>query len=150
LTETVDDIHEQHLAQHWAGIGYHGVIYPDGTGIQGRPFNMIPAAAQGLNTESVDICLIGNFQSDDPGFTGPPTQAQIDTLIKVFAFLGTIFPNIDKTIGHRDVAPLIGDPSVATACPGNLLEAQLPEIRTKIALMLQNGNREEQNEGNAP
>jgi N-acetylmuramoyl-L-alanine amidase len=34
---TVDEIHQWHLANGWAGIGYHAVIYPTGEIIRGRP-----------------------------------------------------------------------------------------------------------------
>lgn len=136
LTETVDDIHAQHLAQGWAGIGYHVVIYPDGTAHQGRPFNAIPAAAEDDNTASIDICLIGDFEPGTPGFSGHPTDAQLQALIDVSAQVHRAFPSIARTIGHRDVSGRFDDPSVATACPGANLYSWLPTLRAKTAAEL--------------
>jgi hypothetical protein len=41
-------------------------------------------------------------------------------------------PSISRTIGHRDVAKIEGDPSVSTACPGQTLYDLLPEIRAYV------------------
>ena len=110
-------------------IGYSWVIGEDGTVYQGRPLEMVPAAAEDDNTASVDVSLTGNFQSDDPGYTGPPTTAQIQSLKDLCVFAHQKIPTIARIIGHRDVAQMKGDPSVATACPGDKLYALLPEIR---------------------
>jgi hypothetical protein len=132
LTETPLDIDAQHRAQGWAGIGYHLIIDPDGVVYQGRALTDVPAAAQDDNTHSVDICLIGNFQSDDAGYTGPPTDAQIKALEEASVYVHQQCPNIVRTIGHRDVASLFDDPSVATACPGNKLYADLPFVKSAV------------------
>lgn len=131
LTETVDEIHAQHVAQGWAGIGYHVVIYPDGSAHQGRPFNAIPAAAEDDNTASIDICLIGDFEPDTPGFSGFPTDAQLQALVDVSIEVHKAFPSIERTIGHRDVSGRFDDPSVATACPGSNLYSYLDTLRSK-------------------
>lgn len=132
--ETPEAVDAQHRAQGWAGIGYTWVIGEDGTIYQGRPMNMVPAAAQDMNTESVDVSLTGNFQSDDPGYTGPPTAAQILALkqLCLWAHQPEQGLSLMRTIGHRDVAIIKGDPSVATACPGNELYILLPEIRQYV------------------
>ncbi len=136
LTETVDEIHAQHLAQGWAGIGYHLVIYPDGSVHQGRPFDAVPAAAQDMNTDSIDICLIGDFDPGTDGFSGFPTQAQLDALVDVSVQVHKAYPAISATIGHRDVSAIVQDTSVATACPGHNLYTWLPQLREKVAALV--------------
>jgi N-acetyl-anhydromuramyl-L-alanine amidase AmpD len=133
LTQTPLDIDAEHRAEGWAMIGYHYVITPDGTTYQGRQLTDVPSAAYGRNTQSVDACLIGNFQSDDPGFTGPPTAAQVESIKNLSVYVHQHIPTIDRTIGHRDVAPLYypdDQGEYSTACPGDEGEALLPEIKT--------------------
>lgn len=129
------EIDAEHRARGFAMIGYNYVIDYDGTVFAGRPLLDVPAAAYGRNATSVDVALTGNFQSDDHGFTGPPTQPQIAALEALALFLHQQLPTITRTIGHRDVAPLFypndqGD--YATACPGDLLYAQLPAIKAAV------------------
>lgn len=130
-------IDAQHRSQGWVGIGYTWVIGEDGTIYQGRPINMVPAAAEDYNTASVDVCLTGNFQSDDPGYTGPPTSAQMQSLYALCVDAHQQIPSIERIIGHRDVAGMENDPSVATACPGDKLYEQLPALRDHTAAALQ-------------
>lgn len=130
--ETPLQVDAQHRAQGWDGIGYTWVIGEDGTVYWGRPIKMVPAAAQDMNTVSVDVSLTGNFQSDDPGYTGPPTDAQIQALKDLCVWAHQQIPSINQIDGHRDVAMIMEDPSVATACPGNILYAMLPEIRAYV------------------
>jgi N-acetylmuramoyl-L-alanine amidase len=132
LTEGPLDIDAQHRNQGWAMIGYNFVITPDGTAYYGRPVNFVPAAAYGRNAQSIDVCLIGNFQEGDAGFTGEPTAEQVATLKDLSVYLHQHFPSITVTIGHQDVATRYYPNDTApysTACPGNLLEAILPAVR---------------------
>jgi hypothetical protein len=143
LTETVDQIHAQHLAQGWIGIGYHVIIYPNGQAIEGRPLGCVPAAAEDANRDSVDVCLIGDFEPGTAGYSDSPTAAQLKALVDVAVFVHQQFPTIERTIGHRDVeglrqcgSPLVTDDgtgSVATACPGQTLYDWLPTLRQKVA-----------------
>jgi|HubBroStandDraft_6_1064221.scaffolds.fasta_scaffold02059_9 N-acetylmuramoyl-L-alanine amidase len=124
-TQTVLDIDAFHRARGYVMIGYTLIIGADGTVYQGRPLEMVPAAAQGFNTISVDICLIGNFQPDDPGYTGMPTAAQIQSLKDASVYVHQKCPNIERTLGHRDL--------MSDACPGDLLYALIPSIRAYVA-----------------
>ena len=69
---TVEDIHQLHLRNKWSGIGYHLVIYPDGSVHQGRPLDTMGAQCEGYNNRSIGINLTGNFEIDQP------TQEQVD------------------------------------------------------------------------
>ena len=129
-------IDAQHRSQGWCGIGYHFVIGKDGTIYRGRPLDMVPAAAQDDNTKSVDICLTGDFQPGTEGYDGEPTAEQIQSLKQLSVYVHQQIPGIERIVGHRDVAKMENDPSVATACPGDALYARLGEIRAYTAEQL--------------
>ena len=53
---TVADIDRWHKARGWRGIGYHYVIYRDGSVHAGRPVEQIGAHCTGHNANSIGIC----------------------------------------------------------------------------------------------
>ena len=112
---TVDDIHQMHLNNGWSGIGYHLVIYPDGTIHQGRPIEMIGAHCEGFNARSIGVNVTGNFEEIQP------TQAQVDSLVALLSDLMHDY-NVppEQVTGHNAWN--------ATACPGRNLDAILPDI----------------------
>jgi len=107
---TIEDIHRWHLQRNWAGIGYHYVIYSDGTIYRGRPEWARGAHAwldekHEANTNGLGICLIGNFE------IGKPTEEQINSLIWLIHNIWKRYPSPElPVIGHKDVMP--------TSCPG--------------------------------
>ena len=112
---TVEDIHQMHLSQGWAGCGYNLVIYPDGSVHQGRPIDMIGAHCEGFNARSVGVNVTGNFEEIQP------TQAQVGALVSLLSDLMHEY-NIppEQVTGHNAWN--------ATACPGRNLDAILPDI----------------------
>jgi hypothetical protein len=64
-------------------IGYHFAIYIDGSLHTGRAENEIPAAVQGHNATSINICLIGK---------GKYTQEQWQSLQMLVSMLGQKYP----------------------------------------------------------
>lgn len=139
LTQTPQEIDAEHRAEGWAMIGYEYVITPDGTIYDGRPLDVVPSAAYGRNTQSVDVVLVGNFQASDPGYTGPPSAAQMQSLKDFALWIHQQIPSICRTIGHGDVARMFypdDEGDYSTACPGSELESQLPEIRSYVASKL--------------
>jgi hypothetical protein len=138
LTETPLQIDMQHRGEGWAMIGYNYIIGTDGTVYDGRPLDVIPSAAYGRNSQSVNVSLVGNFELNDPGYTGPPTAAQIQACIDLGVYLHQQIPSIERTIGHRDVATLFygGDGNYATACPGSEFYKQLGTIKAAIAVKI--------------
>lgn len=112
---TVEDIHQLHLRNKWSGIGYHLVIYPDGSVHQGRPIDAFGAQCEGYNNRSIGINLTGNFEIDQP------TQEQVDALVLLLSDLMRQY-NIppEHVTGHNVWN--------ATACPGRNLDAILPDI----------------------
>lgn len=107
-------IHGWHLGQKWAGIGYHFVIRAGGAIERGRPEWALGVHAGPGNTDSIGICLAGNFEA------GKPTPEQMVSL--AWLLRDYLMPKYGKlsVIGHRDV--------MQTACPGrNFPWAELRE-----------------------
>jgi hypothetical protein len=118
-------IHRAHLANGWAGIGYHYVIRKNGTIERGRPLATVGAHAYGENYHTVGINVTGNFDKEIP------TNAQIASLERLLASVCRIY-DIDVSaatiVGHRDVNN--------TDCPGKNLYRRLPEIRDDVAVKM--------------
>lgn len=111
-------IHQSHLNQKWAGIGYHFVVRKDGSVERGRPLNCIGSHAYGYNYCSIGIHVCGNFEIAEP------TQEQLNVLPMLIADLCDAYGLIadkDIVMGHRDL--------MATACPGKNLYQKLQVIR---------------------
>ena len=105
---TVEQIRKMHVQQNgWADIGYHYIIYRDGTIHEGRPVEKAGAHTAGYNATSIGVCYIGGCDSNmRPKDTR--TQAQKTALIELVYELQKKYPN--ATIhGHREFA--------AKACP---------------------------------
>lgn len=96
---TVEDIRKWHTdpppkGRGWKDIGYHYVIYPDGSIHKGRDENEIGAHCEGDNLFSVGICLIGRTEF---------TQPQFDSLFALVVDLRERFGFSNASIfGHRD------------------------------------------------
>ena len=119
------EIHKWHLANGWAGIGYHYVIRKDGTIERGRPKNSIGAHCYGYNKTSIGINIVGDFE------TAEPTSAQMASVLSLTAFLCQsyqITPSPQTILGHRDLN--------TTLCPGKNFYAKIPDLRTNLNTML--------------
>ena len=105
---TVEDITRWHKARGFATIGYHYVIYRDGSIHEGRPLEQIGAHCVGHNKHSIGVCYIGGCASDGKTPKDTRTPEQKEALLALLRRLKARFPN--ATIhGHRDFA--------AKACP---------------------------------
>lgn len=103
----VADIDRWHRERGFDGIGYHYVVYIDGSVHEGRPLNKVGAHCKGHNAHSIGICYIGGVD-----LNGKPkdtrTLAQKDALVNLLMRLKRRFPKA-AIRGHRDFA--------AKACP---------------------------------
>ena len=100
---TVEDITRWHKARGFATIGYHYVIYRDGSIHEGRPLEQIGAHCVGHNKHSIGICYIGGCASDGKTPKDTRTPEQKEALLTLLRRLKARFPN--ATIhGHRDFA----------------------------------------------
>ena len=61
---TVEDIDRWHRQRGFNGIGYHFVIYRDGSIHAGRSKRQIGAHCKGHNTISIGICYIGGLSTN--------------------------------------------------------------------------------------
>ena len=99
---TVAEIRKWHKKRGFVDIGYHEVIYIDGTAHKGRDINKIGAHVKGQNTGKIGICVIGDGRL---GFE----PAQLQALKERLRYYRNILPNV-QIVGHNDLAK--------TLCPG--------------------------------
>ena len=78
-------VHQWHLANGWAGIGYHYLIRKDGTIERGRPRDTVGAHCYGENWHSIGVNIVGNFETNEP------TAAQIDAAERLVAVLCRLY-----------------------------------------------------------
>lgn len=129
------DVDAEHRAEGWAMIGYNWFIGGDGTVYEGRPSNVVPSAAYGDNSPSVDVCLAGDFEPGTDGYQSEVPAVQLQALKDLAVEVHQHYPTITGTIGHRDVAALYpNDPGdYSTACPGDACYAQIPAVKAYVA-----------------
>ncbi|MGL4990781.1 MAG: N-acetylmuramoyl-L-alanine amidase [Sarcina sp.] len=114
-TIPVTDVHQWHLANGWAGIGYHFYITKDGKIYRGRPENAIGAHAKGSNIDSLGIAVEGEYQKENMPI------AQRNAVEKLAGYLRGKY-NVENIKGHGEV--------MATSCPGK--NYPLNSIRNNI------------------
>jgi len=127
----------------WGDIGYHWLVDPNGVLYQGRAFNLdgnkniMGTHAGGFNTNSMGICVIGDYTNIRP------SEIAVGTMNEVLAWkadergidpMGSSLHNPSGNVqrhivGHRDVT--------STQCPGNRFYTMLPDIRRQVALLVE-------------
>lgn len=105
---TVADITRWHKQRGFRTIGYHYVVYRDGSVHTGRPEGEIGAHCTGHNAVSIGVCYIGGLAADGKTPKDTRTKEQCEALIMLLRRLRAKYPNA-KIYGHRDFA--------AKACP---------------------------------
>lgn len=100
---TVAKIREWHLARNFADIGYHYVIYRDGSVHRGRAEDKIGAHTTGHNARSIGICYIGGYATDGKTPKDTRTPAQRKALIRLVAELRQKYPGA-SVHGHNEFA----------------------------------------------
>ena len=99
---TVQQIRQWHLQRNFADIGYHYVVYLDGTVHKGRPLEKAGAHSKGHNAHSIGICYAGGLDRQ-----GKPkdtrTAAQKAALLSLIRELRQRFPRA-TVHGHREFA----------------------------------------------
>jgi N-acetylmuramoyl-L-alanine amidase len=100
---TVNDIDKWHKQRGFKCIGYHYVVYRDGTYHKGRDISEVGAHCLGHNANSIGICYIGGMDSTNKNPKDTRTEAQKKTLITLIRTFKAKYPNI-KVYGHRDFA----------------------------------------------
>lgn len=115
---TVDQIRQWHIDRGFSDVGYHYVIYRDGSIHKGRPIEKVGAHTTGQNAHSIGICLIGGCAADGKTPKDTRTEAQRATLIKLVAELKASYPSA-TVHGHNEFA--------AKACPSFNVQKE-PEL----------------------
>lgn len=100
---TVQDIRRWHLQQGWSDIGYHYVVYRDGTIHPGRDINIAGAHCTGHNTHSIGVAYVGGVARDGKTPADTRTVAQAEGLEYILLELRRLYPSA-KIYGHRDFA----------------------------------------------
>ncbi len=105
---TVPDITRWHKQRGFRTIGYHYVVYRDGSVHTGRQEGEIGAHCTRHNACSIGICYIGGVAADGKTAKDTRTPEQRKALLMLLRRLRAKYPNA-KIHGHRDFA--------AKACP---------------------------------
>ena len=113
---TVADIDGWHKARGWRCIGYHYVIYRDGSVHTGRPVAQIGAHCTGHNANSIGVCYIGGCAADGKTPKDTRTPQQREALRRLVADLQKQYPGA-TVHGHREFA--------AKACPSFDVKTEL-------------------------
>lgn len=99
---TVADIKRWHLERGYSDIGYHYVIYRDGSVHEGRNVNISGAHCTGHNSHSIGVCYIGGLDADGKA-KDTRTDSQKISLLKLLKQLKSVYPK--ATIhGHCEYA----------------------------------------------
>lgn len=99
---TVQLIDKWHKERGFDCIGYHYVIYTDGSIHEGRPVNKVGAHCVGQNVNSIGICYIGGLDNSNNA-KDTRTAAQKKALIELIKEIKYIYPSA-TVHGHNEYA----------------------------------------------
>lgn len=105
---TVGQIRSWHKQRGFKDIGYHYVIYLDGSIHAGRDEAVIGAHCTGHNARSIGVCYVGGMDAEMKRAKDTRTPAQKAALLSLLKMLKRRYPRA-VIHGHRDFA--------AKACP---------------------------------
>ena len=99
---TVEDIKKDHLKRGFSDIGYHYVIYRDGTIVNGRDVDIIGAHCSrgGHNQYSIGVCYVGGLAANRKA-KDTRTEEQKASLLSLLLDLKKFYPNA-QIYGHHD------------------------------------------------
>lgn len=132
---TVRSIWDFHVNTNgWDDVGYNWLIDPNGVLYEGRGDNVRGAHFCGKNTNTQGICMLGTYIDD------APTPESMTTLKEYLAWKSADL-NIDPTASSLHAPSEYSIPNVSghrdgcsTTCPGDMLYADLPQLRDDIHL----------------
>lgn len=99
---TVEDVRRLHKKKGWSDIGYHFLIYLDGSIHAGRPIDVVGAHTKGHNAYSIGVCYVGGLDKNGRA-KDTRNDAQKESLLSLLTQLKARYPN--ATIhGHNEFA----------------------------------------------
>lgn len=93
-------------SKEWAGIPYHYSLGPTGHVYKCNPIHKLTWHARNVNTVSIGIMLLGNFEKHGP------TEPQWKNFKTLCFLLRYTMPQVNKVVAHRNVK------DASTLCPG--------------------------------
>lgn len=105
---TTSQIDAWHRQRGFRCIGYHYIVYLDGSVHQGRNVDEVGAHCTNHNAHSIGVCYVGGLDSDAKTPEDTRTLAQKAALLDLIRRLKRIYPHA-VVHGHRDFA--------AKSCP---------------------------------
>lgn len=113
---TVEDIRRWHVKGNgWIDIGYHWVIYRDGTIHPGRDEKHVGAHCKNHNSHSIGVCYVGGCDKDGMTPKDTRTPAQKAALRNLVYSLLAKYPDAE-VYGHNEFAK--------KACPSFNVKAE--------------------------
>ncbi len=100
---SVSQIRLCHLRRGFRDIGYHYVVYRDGTILPGRPVARQGAHCLGHNRWSIGVCYVGGVAKDGKTPKDTRTAAQKESLRQLLLRLHRRYPAATLH-GHREYA----------------------------------------------
>ena len=100
---TVEDVRRWHLDRGWSDIGYHFLVYLDGTVHEGRPLEIQGAHCRGQNKNSIGIAYVGGIDKVNFKPKDTRTDEQKEALVDMLEFFKIAHPEA-VIYGHRDFA----------------------------------------------
>lgn len=101
---SVEDIRKWHKQRGWSDIGYHYVIYLDGSIHVGRDVSLAGAHTLNHNSHSIGICYIGGLAADGKTAKDTRTEKQRESLKLLVSLCKAYYPDA-RILGHRDASP---------------------------------------------
>lgn len=99
----VDKIDRSHKARNFSCIGYHYVIYRDGSIHRGRPEDTVGAHTSGRNSVSIGICYVGGLDKNGKNKDTRTTE-QETSMILLVKYLLNKYKDIKLVSGHYNWA----------------------------------------------
>ncbi len=100
---TVEDVRRWHLDRGWSDIGYHFLVYLDGSVHEGRPLEIQGAHCRGQNKNSIGIAYVGGIDKVNFKPKDTRTEEQKEALVDMLEFFKIAHPEA-VIYGHRDFA----------------------------------------------
>jgi len=102
---SVETIDKWHKGKGWSCIGYHYVIYRDGSIHRGRPEQTVGAHCQGHNSQSIGVCYIGGLDELGKNAKDTRTDKQKEALLELVRdLLGRYKLSVSRIHCHNEYA----------------------------------------------